>query len=291
MSLSFIQRSAWLAALLLVASLAHGAPPKSILVGTLNLKFCNEDYQGYCGSIKRPLDPTGGIKGTINVGFEYYPRHDQSAPGPRHDAAAGRRSRVFLALALATRTSTSSSRCATVATSLIVDKRGTGTSGAINCQKIQTGDPNDPAGLKACANQLGAKAWLYGTTLAVGDIVAVLDALQIDEVDYYGDSYGTYVGQVFAACYPNRLRSIILDSAYPVRAPDVWFPTDWATGRNGLDLVCMRSPSCRVLGGKSTARIEALLKQLRRKPITALRPIRTGYPPKPRWTCRCCFCS
>ena len=54
--------------------------------------------------------------------------------------------------------------------------------------------------------------------MTVGDIVAVLDALQISEVDYYGDSYGTYVGQVFAARYPNRLRSIILDSAYPVRA-------------------------------------------------------------------------
>ena len=56
-----------------------------------------------------------------------------------------------------------------------------------------------------------------------------MDALQIYQVDYYGDSYGTYVGQVFAARYGSRLRSIILDSAYPVRAPDIWFPTDWAS--------------------------------------------------------------
>ena len=27
-----------------------------------------------------PLDPTGGIKGTITIGFEYYPRFDQSTP-------------------------------------------------------------------------------------------------------------------------------------------------------------------------------------------------------------------
>ena len=103
--------------------------------------------------------------------------------------------------------------------------------------------------VKACADQLGAKASLYGTHLAVDDIAAVLDALQIDEVDFYGDSYGTFVGQMFAAWHPDRLRSLILDSAYPVRPPDIWFPTDWSTGRDGLDLVCERSPSCRALRG------------------------------------------
>ena len=275
--LSF-SHSAWLPALLIAASVAHAAPPpKSILVGTVKLKFCNKDYQGYCGSIKRPLDPTGGIQGSINVGFEYYPRHDQSRPtlgtilpqegGPGYSSTGTRDAYINIFEPLRDRRDV-----------LIVDKRGTGNSSPLDCPEIQTGDPNDPAGLKACAKQLGPKAWLYGTTLAVGDIVAVLDALQISEVDFYGDSYGTYVGQVFAARYPERLRSIILDSAYPVRAPDVWFPTDWATARDGLDLVCVRSPSCRVLGGRSTARIEALLKHLRRKPITGVAPDSDGIP-------------
>jgi pimeloyl-ACP methyl ester carboxylesterase len=31
------------------------------------------------------------------------------------------------------------------------------------------------------------------------------------------DSYGTFVGQVLAGLYPNRLRSIILDSAHYVK--------------------------------------------------------------------------
>ena len=39
------------------------------------------------------------------------------------------------------------------------------------------------------------------------------------KVDFYGDSYGTYVGQTFAARYGGRLRSIILDSAYPGAPP------------------------------------------------------------------------
>ena len=55
----------------------------------------------------------------------------------------------------------------------------------------------------------------------------------IGEVDFYGDSYGTFVGQILAGLYPTRLRSIVLDSAYPVRPPDEWFPTDWAKAWDG----------------------------------------------------------
>ncbi|HEY7641849.1 MAG TPA: alpha/beta hydrolase [Steroidobacteraceae bacterium] len=256
---------------------AAEAVPKKITVGTLTLKHCNSDYDGYCGQLKRALDPTGGIKGTITIGFEYYPRFDQSTPargtllpqegGPGYSTTGTRDAYLNIFGSLREHRDV-----------LMIDKRGTGTSGAIDCREIQTGDPNDPAGLKACAEQLGAKAYLYGTHLAVDDIAAVLDALQIDEVDFYGDSYGTYVGQTFAAWHPERLRSLILDSAYPVRPPDIWFPTDWTTGRDGLDLVCDRSPSCRALRGTATDRIERLLREVRNKPITGTAPDADGIP-------------
>src|SRR6185503_15061661 len=62
----------------------------------------------------------------------------------------------------------------------------------------------------------------------------------------------------------------------PVRPPDVWFPTDWARGRDGLDRVCVRSPSCRALGGKSTQRIAALVDYLRQRSISGLAPDADG---------------
>ena len=62
------------------AAQAAPSPPKTITVGTVTLKYCNSTYDGYCGSIKRPLDPTGLVKGNINVGFEFYPHRDQSRP-------------------------------------------------------------------------------------------------------------------------------------------------------------------------------------------------------------------
>ena len=99
---------------------------------------------------------------------------------------------------------------------LIVDKRGTGRSDPIDCPDLQTGS-TDLDAVAACAKQLGDTAWFYGTDFAANDIVAVMDALAIDEADFYGDSYGTFVGQVLAGLYPNRLRSIILDSAHYVK--------------------------------------------------------------------------
>jgi pimeloyl-ACP methyl ester carboxylesterase len=270
--------TAWILAFLLASTAAHAdAPPRRITVGSLSLKYCNADYDGYCGSLRRPLDPTGGVKGSIDIGFEYYPRFDQRSPalgtllpqegGPGYSSTGTRDAYLNIFGTLRERRDI-----------VIIDKRGTGTSGAVDCPELQTGDPSDPAALKACGQQLGKTAYLYGTHLAVDDIAAVLDALQIDEVDFYGDSYGTYVGQVFAAYHPGRLRSLILDSAYPVRPPDVWFPTDWETGREGLDLVCERSPSCRALRGRSTARIERLLKELRRHSIGGTAPDSDGIP-------------
>lgn len=276
---SLIHRSVWVLALLLASGLARATPPPTITVGTVELTYCNMTYLGYCGSIKRPLDPKATAGGTIKIGFEYYPRRDQSRPaigtivpqegGPGYSSTGTRDAYINIFEALRDRRDI-----------LIVDKRGTGTSGPINCPGIQQGNPNNPAAIKACGEQLGDRTALYRTELAVADIVGVLDALQIHAVDYYGDSYGTYVGQTFAARYPNRLRSIILDSAYPVRPPDAWFPTDWVAGRDGLDLVCSRSPPCRSLGGTSVARIKALLEELRQRSISGTAPNANGVPRK-----------
>lgn len=267
-----------LLALFLVANAANAtAPPRKITVGTVELAYCNKQYDGYCGSIRRKLDPTGTVRGEITIGFEYYPRRDQSRPrlgvilpqegGPGYSSTGTRDAYINIFDPLRDRRDI-----------LIVDKRGTGTSAAINCRGIQRGDPSDPAALAACGKKLGSKAALYRTELAVADIVGVMDALLIPEVDFYGDSYGTYVGQTFAARHGDRLRSIILDSAYPVRPPDVWFPTDWARGRDGLDRVCERSPSCRALGGQSMGRIESLLDEVRQRPISGTAPDSDGIP-------------
>ena len=79
----------------------------------------------------------------------------------------------------------------------------------------------------------------------VDDLAAVLDALEIDQVDFYGDSYGTYVGQAFAVRHPDRLRSLVLDGAYPLPGTDPAFGDLAEATWRGLSLVCERHAGLR----------------------------------------------
>lgn len=250
------------------------AQAQTITVGQLTLTLCNTEYTGYCGAITRPIDPSGVTPGNITVGFEYYPRTNVAAPrlgtilpqegGPGYSSTGTRDYYLAIFDALRDRRDV-----------LIVDKRGTGLSSPIDCPALQTGSVALIA-VAACAKQLGNTAWFYGTDFAAQDIVAVLDALGIPDVDYYGDSYGTFVGQVLAGLYPGRLRSIILDSAYPVRPPDPWFATDWAAAWSGIDISCDRSPSCSSLGGAATSRMQQIINIVRAHPIKGHAPDGNG---------------
>ncbi len=264
------------AAFFLLGPAAGAAPPATITVGHLTLTLCNTDYTGYCGAISRPLDPSGVVAGSLTVGFEFYPHSDTTRPplgtilpqegGPGYSSTGSRDFYLSLFDSLRNRRDV-----------LIVDKRGTGLSSPIDCPELQSGSIALSA-VADCSKQLDRSAWFYGTAFAVEDIEAVLDALTIDQVDFYGDSYGTYVGQVIAGLYPARLRSIILDSAYPVRAPDPWFATDWAKAWSSVDLTCSRSPSCAQLGGLASARMQQLIAVIRQTPISGTAPDANGAP-------------
>ena len=272
MGIARTRRGRWAALLGCACVLANAAAaaPASLRVGRLTLWLCETDYNGYCGEMERALDPSGKLPGTISVGFEYYPHTDRSLSslgtilpqegGPGYSSTGTRAFYLSLFDSLRSRRDV-----------LIVDKRGTGRSEPIDCPEAQTGAKNLDA-VAACAKQLGPAAWYYGTDYAVNDLIGVLDALDIDVVDFYGDSYGTFVGQVFAALHPERLRSLILDSAYPVRAPDAWFASDWAAAWSGIDVTCARSPSCRTLGGAATSRVTRLIDEVREHPIKGVAP-------------------
>jgi len=274
---TFWVRASFGVLLSVVVASAYAAPPQTLRVGSLVLTYCNSDYDGYCGAVERPVDPTGRVAGTITIGFEYYPHTAGGKKslgtilpqegGPGYSSTGSRDFYLGLFAPLRDRRDV-----------LIIDKRGTGLSDAVDCVRLQNLDPDLLGSVDACAKQLGGSAYYYGTAFAVGDLAAVLDALGIDRVDFYGDSYGTFVGQVFAGLEPARIRSVILDSAYPVRAPDPWFATDWATAWASIDVTCGRSPSCRTLGGRASDRVTALIQSIRQTPITGTAPDGDGNP-------------
>jgi pimeloyl-ACP methyl ester carboxylesterase len=56
------------------------------------------------------------------------------------------------------------------------------------------------------------------------DIDSIRQALHQKQITYYGLSYGTYLGQVYATMFPSRVRRLILDSNIDPRA--VWYQSN-----------------------------------------------------------------
>lgn len=230
------------------------------------------------GVVERALDPTGAVPGTVSIAYTLVPRRDPSQPlagtvvavegGPGYPSRGSLASYLQLfGPLLDTRQL------------LLVDNRGTGRSGALRCPALQQDPFVTPASVAACGIQLGERAPLYGTGPAADDLAAVLDALGITTpVDLYGDSYGSFFAQAFAGRHPARLRSLVLDGAYPVIGADPWYPEAAAQARQAFELACARSPSCAALPDSSMARIGALLDALRRQPVDGTAPDGDGNP-------------
>lgn len=243
------------------------SPAPTLKVGSLTLKRC-APAGAWCGTLERPLDPLGVVPGSVPVYFEYYP-HSAAEPalgtlvategGPGYPATESRGS--YLALYRPLRGTHDV---------LLMDNRGTGRSGAVNCPELQRAPLLTLANVAACGRLLGARAPLYSTTLASDDLAAVLDALGIGRIDLYGDSYGTFFAQVFAVRHPARLRSLVLDGAYPLGGKEyAWYPAYAPAMRDKFNLACQRSPACRAYPGTSMSHIEPALRQLRAHPFRA----------------------
>ena len=247
------------------AAAASVKGPATLHVGQLTLHHCRA---GLCGFLPRPIDPSGHLSGTLRIYFEYYPH---TAPG----AAAG----TLVAAEGGPGYPTTDSRGEYLALFgplrtkydvLLMDYRGTGRSGAIDCKELQRAPRLTEENIGECGRSLGRSVSLYSTALAADDLAALLEALAVKQIGLYGDSYGTYFSQVFALRHPERLRSLVLDGAYPLSGPDYgWYPNIAPAMRNKFDVACERAPGCRAIPGTSMQHIAPALEQLRARPLKA----------------------
>ena len=284
------RRSWFVPALLAAAITAVGLAPAvagaqeqdgdRLTVGRLSLDPCEDVDGAWCGSLRVPFDRADPAAGTIRIGFEWYPAGQVSAGtvvamegGPGYPSTGSRDYYLELFAPLLRSRNL-----------LLVDNRGTGGSGLINCRPLQRwhlslGDAEFDRRVAACGEQLYTArrlpgggfvhgSDLYGTANAARDLADVLSALQTGPVDLYGDSYGSYFGQSFAARYPKLLRSLTLDATWPVLGTDPFYVSTIETARVAFDLACRRSVACALAApGSSMARIGALAERLRRAPV------------------------
>jgi pimeloyl-ACP methyl ester carboxylesterase len=241
------------------------APPPAIVRA-----HCPAGYAHVrCGFVRVPLDHQNPTGPTIRVYFERYLRRD------RRDPAATTVVAIEGGPGYATTGSRDSYRALWRPVSrhrdlLLVDLRGTGRSGALACKAFANHVTNYNVRAGRCATQLGLRRRYYDTSQSVQDIASVLRAIRAGPVDLYGDSYGSYAAQAFAVRYPHRLRSLVLDSTYPVPGTDPAFADLALRSREAMRLACSRWPNCPV--SDPVSQLRGLVQSVRADPIVGNAP-------------------
>jgi len=166
---------------------------------------------------------------------------------------------------------------------VLVDQRGTGGSGAISCKALQDAAqvPYTPGQMRpwyaACAKTLGSGVLRYRTAAAADDIDAVRASLGATKLDVYGVSYGTVLAETYALRHPDRVRSLVLDSPYPLYGN--LFGQDLAHAfLASLNTTCARDPGCHTRIGDPVHLLGRLLTKLRKAPVHATVPIADSPP-------------
>jgi pimeloyl-ACP methyl ester carboxylesterase len=108
---------------------------------------------------------------------------------------------------------------------ILLDQRGTGASNRFDCPTPEEIDPLavdvDPAQAAALARACIEAVKdthdprFYSTEDAARDLDHVRAALGAEQVNLVGISYGTRIGQIYTKRYPERVRSLLLDSVVP----------------------------------------------------------------------------
>jgi pimeloyl-ACP methyl ester carboxylesterase len=220
-----------------------------------------------CGKLPVPLDRQKPDGAKINIYFEQY---FHTNPGPPASAimldpgGPGTSITAFRTTVLAYFGTNLDAHDL-----LLIDDRGRGGSGVINCPELQYGTAPIPKAEADCAAQLGNRASLYGTGDVAMDDEAVRAALGYDKVDFWGGSYGGEDVTAYATRFGEHLRSIIMDA--PMGSPALRpFALDGENARatvREVRLDCQRSPTCSADHSKPDSDIAQLIQSVRHKPV------------------------
>ncbi len=169
------------------------------------------------------------------------------------------------------------------------DPRGTGASSPLNCGTspsavvavapvpTRTDGPLPGTGVftalaDACRRTEGAETPLIDTTNTARDLDRIRQAMGLAGISYYGLSYGTVLGTVYADLFPSRVRRMVLDGAVDIGASLAEQADDQAPAAERslehLFAACSGGPGC-PLGSDPRQFFEHLSARLQAAPLPA----------------------
>ncbi len=233
------------ASLLAFAAAGASAKPVSQQGRTCHLPGAEEGLR--CITVTLPLDYTKPGAGDLDLHITVAPAFRESArPDPLFILAGGPGQAGSDVLVLLSQTFR---RARATRDIVLIDQRGTGMSGRLDCDRKTSNDETmteaqADAAARACIAAIKQPFSAYGTASAARDIEQVRLALGYDKINLWGASYGTRLAQAYARAFPSQVRSMILDG---VVAPDQVIPAGGRDGQAALDLVfqqCASDKAC-----------------------------------------------
>lgn len=227
-----------------------------------------------CGHIDVPLErdpPNNANEQMIPIGYELY-MHSNAGPaegvilpnfgGPGSSTTSLRDLALFLfADSLGTHDL------------LLIDDRGTGTSGRVECPELvlAISAPFEELldAMSTCAASLGDAADDYSTPDMAYDTEELLTELGYEQADFYGLSYGGMKLYAFAARFPGMVRSMVFDSP---SGPTETRPLDFGQARTSTIIPkivaqCARSKTCSSQVPDPAAELTSLIERVRANPV------------------------
>lgn len=148
---------------------------------------------------------------------------------------------------------------------LVFDQRGTGASGALDCQALsRRGSIVKLA--ESCANEIGPQRGFYRTIDSVADIEALRVAGGYSKLVLFGVSYGTKVAEEYAALYPQNVEALVLDSVVLPEGPDPFQRSTLTSAPRVLRDLCAGS-ACNGATDNVTRDLSSLASKLRKKSL------------------------
>jgi pimeloyl-ACP methyl ester carboxylesterase len=227
-----------------------------------------------CSSLPVALDRSGGTPGAVSLSIE----RKLSGSAQSRDAVlalAGGPGQAMLPLAPYIAEAISPALAGGSSTGrdlLLFDQRGTGSSGPLECPALSS--QREIAGahsygelIARCARQLGPARGAYTTRESVQDIEAIRQAAGYEKLVLYGTSYGTKVALEYAARYPQRVESLVLDSTEMPEGPEPFHLATFKAMGPTLRELCSQQ-ACDRVSSNPLGELARLVAELNIRPLT-----------------------
>jgi pimeloyl-ACP methyl ester carboxylesterase len=219
-----------IAAILATSLLAAGVNAAAPTLVACTLPELEEPAR--CGTLDVPEDPERPAGRKITIAFAVIPATGGAAlPDPIVPLYGGPGENVLSAAGYIARQLAGLRPSRDI---LLVDQRGTGRSGALNCRLFDPAAPDrslqdflPPDAVRACARELSTRADLtqYSYLHFAQDLERIREALGYAQYNLNAGSYGTRAAQAYLWSYPEGIRTVLLHSVVP---PDVITPLSMA---------------------------------------------------------------